>query len=699
MADKVIQLIFKSLDQATAGIRGIVTSMQRLESASKSASVTGGSIGVGITTGLLAAETVINTVSSAVAGLTSKLTEASTIELSNISAASGLEGILGTYEKATDLVNSLNQNLAVSAASLPGTTAQFSNLARAITDDVAGAFDDANGVIADPTKFQKTLESIATSYTVAGVGSGVADKNTQLFLTNALSGQSSTKQLMRLDAVRKDARLRIALEEALAEKGVSDIRKLSIEDRVAVLQKAGEQIVTPEFIARAKNTYEGITQGFFSKVFDPTTGIFGIMRDLDPQIKGNQTVFEEFKATLGLLIGDTGLFAKIGSLAEQLGLSSDPMENLRNFLRDFNGFIQKTNAGIDRVRTLLRSGFDVGQVFSNFDIGKILRSSLPNIGRDLALFINGVFRNLVGFLSSVDYGALADQINLGLRYILDQVIGFMINLDPSIYAVALGALLFNALIAGVSATVITAVMSSVTIGVLAIFAEGILAAVGLSIAAIPGSLVLLIIGGIAIIGLTIYQNFDAIASMVKITLGNLISIILVPFELFIGIITGNVPLIQSSIQRLFGGIYRAIEQFTDTVSLLTGGQTGGQQRAAQSESLANQKFYATQGQVVAGFKPKFNGNFPNAADGLFSALATESARKPRNSNLVIANDSETILNASQAANVASAINSPGNSGFNPTLIFQGVTGNAEEIADQAIAKLGQMYQQYKLQTL
>jgi hypothetical protein len=83
---------------------------------------------------------------------------------------------------------------------------------------------------------------------------------------------------------------------------------------------------------------------------------------------------------------------------------------------------------------------------------------------------------------------------------------------------------------------------------------------------------------------------------------------------------------------------------------------------------------------------KYRGYIP-ASDGLLSALSTEMTRKPKGSDIVIANSTEAILTPAMLRNLVSGSAAVGRSGgntINQNFNFQLSNGTPTEIAREAI---------------
>jgi hypothetical protein len=101
--------------------------------------------------------------------------------------------------------------------------------------------------------------------------------------------------------------------------------------------------------------------------------------------------------------------------------------------------------------------------------------------------------------------------------------------------------------------------------------------------------------------------------------------------------------------------------------------------------------------------PKFGGLVRNAAKGLNQSILAEQANMPSGANLVVANDSETILTKQQTANIAAGLQSKGQAGstshFSPQIIVT-VNGGGNDLdfdalADKIMSKIESAYTSYK----
>jgi predicted chitinase len=345
-----------------------------------------------------------------------QLQSAVSIQLQQITGATNIAALTGkSIQEAQTLIQTTEDALAVSAAALPGNTEDFKQLARSINDDLIGAFKNLDGQL-DTGRYQKSLISISESFGALTASSTRDIGNTQLALSKALSG-ASVSELRQLAFFEQNANVRSALEKAIAEAGIKSLRDLTIEGRVKLLESIGAQFVDENFKGLAGDSVDGLLQSFRSKLFDPSTGIFGIMKDLEPATDGIQSVFTSFNKVLSGLISenseDMGLIFRIFESAQDAGLKlGTPMMLQKRILDGLAESIDRAKGGVDEffqspaaqglieiantVRSVIVSLVDAG--------GEFLSNFLPGLGKGFS----GLNHWLEGVGSLLD--AIAEKI-------------------------------------------------------------------------------------------------------------------------------------------------------------------------------------------------------------------------------------------------------------------------------------------------
>jgi hypothetical protein len=565
--------------------------------------------------GMVKAQAAIGLVETGFSKLQQSIQQSAKIELDNLSSAAGLETMLGSFDAAAGFIDGMNAKLAKAAAALPGETAQYAALARTISDDVGGAFADANGKIKDVAGFEKTLTSISSSYSAMAATTGVSAGNMQLLMMRMVGGNASMREMSQIDALQNNPTLKRNLEAALKQAGVAELKDLDLKSRIKLIDEIGKKVITPEFIKRSESTLEGLTQSFKSNLFDPSTGIFGLMRDLDEKTKGNQTAYESIKRLTATVIGSGGLFDTIGKILQQLGLTADPMAVLRDGVETVNGWLTNINNAL--------KGFKATPAN--------LLETVKGLPKWLSEQASKLFNDAIGqagaFLSSLspkESQRIGEEAGAFIGRVAGAIARFFINLDYGevlITVAQVGALLVSAIGGAIGGFGAELVNQWGQIGRDAIA----------NIINWFRSSSALVMGAIG----------DSVNSMVKAVGDKVREFILsIPQKIAFSPISPIAP-VANAVQAVAAPVTNAVSAVaapvTNTVKSLTGFDLGS----------------------IGSLFPKYAGNIPNAADGLFSSLSAEMARMPAGATPVIANSSEAILTPSQLRNLVNGSASAG----------------------------------------
>jgi hypothetical protein len=642
-SQQVLSLVISAIDKASGVLGRVSGAVKGLGGSADQSAVKQDNLGNIISTSMLKAQIAISGVQSAYGKLTSAITEASQIELENLNAASGLEQLVGDYDKAAKMVGRISKELAVVAGPLPGNTGDYVNLFTGITDDIGNAFKGTDGRIADLDAYEKTIKSISTSFGAISATGGKGIQNMQLALTRYFSG-ATLKEVMNIDSFGANPRLRTALEEAVKKSG-KDLQDMTDAERVKLLEQVGSSIITPEYLARAQNTLASTWQTFVSGLFDSRSGLFGVLKDLDNQMEGDQTVYESAKATVNALIGNDGMFAQISGIFSGLGLTTDPMVQLKKGIDRLNGFLNSVSKFLNGVKSDIAAGgfsFDGGNLAGEFGarLGQLanqgiaylsqidLSAAMGQAGAMLAQGFNFLAGAALSFLSTVDLPTFLGVLVSGL---FRGIYGLFANLSWQTYAVIAGGFLVAALVPGVLT-----------------FAGGLVATFLGGTVGLPLLLVAAAAFAIGSLAKVVIDNWSTISAMAGDLFGSIGQALKGAIELALGVVTMNGGLIVSGLSNLFQGVTGWLDKARDTWATLTGGKTSGEQRAESSYAAADE-WYKSAYQKKFGTMPtdtvlaKFNGHIPNASGGLLGAAARESAAMPTGSQVVVANDSEYIL--------------------------------------------------------
>ncbi|MFA9201144.1 MAG: hypothetical protein ACEQR8_08155, partial [Cypionkella sp.] len=257
------------------------------------------------------------------------LSEAVNVQLETNTATSTLAA-LTTLDigGAAAQIDTLNKRLAESAAALPGATQDYKRLASVLSDNLIGAFKDVSGNL-DTDAYVDSLSKISESYGALTASTTRDTGNTALALTRALGGASES-QLRQFAFFEQNATALNQINRLLAKAGAESLADLNIEGRVKLLEAVGDTLITQDFKDLAENSVDGLLQSFRSALFDGSTGIFGLNRDLDSALEGTQSVFTSFneilRGTIGQNADDMGLLFRVVESAKAAGANiGDPL--------------------------------------------------------------------------------------------------------------------------------------------------------------------------------------------------------------------------------------------------------------------------------------------------------------------------------------------------------------------------------------
>lgn len=390
----------------------------------------------------------LNKVGEGASFVNSKLSEASDLQLTNISTASTFASLTGaTFEQSANVMENLNTRLAKSAAALPGITQQYKDLAMGISANLVEAFKNPDGKLR-VKDWENSLASITESYTALTVASTKDVGNTKMALTKALSGQASMAELSGMSFFEKNVNVLNELRRLMKDKGVTELRQLALPERIAIIDKAASKFINDDFKRLAANSVDGLIQSYNTTLFDPTEGVFGIMRKFG-EGKNITSAFNEYNKLLINLIGEKGLAGNIGKLISALmGWDIDtPMKNLAKGFTFFSGLVAKVNGFVLAINASLvgvkSPGEAWGIVFekvnqlltaNKFDVVDSIGSIIARFSKWVSSAIKGITdSNIINILLSGLSGLFDSFIQIlpnfivGIITIIPDIINFISN--------------------------------------------------------------------------------------------------------------------------------------------------------------------------------------------------------------------------------------------------------------------------------
>ncbi|MGL5079251.1 MAG: hypothetical protein ACRDBG_25905 [Waterburya sp.] len=224
----------------------------------------------------------------------------------------------------------------LNAIGLPGLLRAYSESGRSL-DNVS---DD---LVKQSTKF--AILSQATP--------GVTPFQVQNAYTSAVSGNLGTA-IKRQEFFRNSG-LGDIVQQVADESGIN-LSRASSADQIDVLNKALERRVPKSLVDRLqKDSVEAQLSATYDYFFAPRTGVFGVLRDVDANVEGRQSLFDEFTRSVDLIIGADGFIAELVGIFTDLVPGGDTMKDLRDGLRGFNNVLEWFAGQFREIRDLVKA--------------------------------------------------------------------------------------------------------------------------------------------------------------------------------------------------------------------------------------------------------------------------------------------------------------------------------------------------------
>ena len=613
--------------------------------------------------------------------ITGAINDANQLQLEQINAATTFASLTGkSYEEAVSVIENLNNRLAKSAATLPGATQEYKNLATTIQDNVLEAFKGVNGEV-DLQGFEDTVAGISESFGALTAASTKQVGNTAMGLTKALGG-ASVAELRANMFFEQNPVILNEIEKRLQQLGVATLRDLDIKTRVKLIEEVGKKFITEDFKKQASESVDGLIQGFKSVLFDPSGGIFGVMRDLDDQMKGTQSAFSAYNEVIKSLIGEEGLFGTkgpIAALGTVLGANAlDPMKALQGAFNRINTGIQAVSDFVFNFAALIENGANLRDVvISNLgnirdNVAGFFGNLLTNAAGGLSKLLTGaatfldqapigellasIFNGLTTALAGLDMSGITSQVGKILAGLINVLGKFLEKVDLGTLMAVLGKLV-SAIFAGIGAalssldwksvllialTVFTAWASTVLVGALISALTTAFAGLVSGILAVAVGWPLLIAVGLAALAFLVIKNWDTVSATavewfekIKNGLGAGLMNVITKVEDFL---VNAHTTVTDAIRKLFDAVKNKV------LGMIPGmGDNAQPAQSAIGSALSN-----LPGAGAFAAISRAGGQLPAAFGGLLGAMRQEQASAPPGARPVVANSSEFILRPDQA---------------------------------------------------
>jgi hypothetical protein len=645
--------------------------------------------------------------------LASSFTDAVDISSKNISLAGTFMALTGeSYKQSTAFVDGLTDSLAKVASALPGATQSYVKITTSLTDDLIPAFKDFNGVL-DETALKQSLLTIGTGAGFLASQSKTDEGQTSLAISRALQGGSES-QLRRLAFFQNNPAVLALMKEEAAKLGV-ELGNTTGQQSAEIVAAAFKRAVPPEVIEASKKSIAGLTESLASSLFDPNVGFFGLLRDLDPKVEGNQTALVSIGLSLDSFVGENGLFTSIKNLMSALGYDLvDPMQIISDGAVALSVWVNR----LSKVFSTLSDGLNTGSITSpdwesfRLKVGEFgtdmivgIINSIPNVINFVTSSTNSLVRAAAIALASLDWARIGASIGdaiLNVNFV--EAIGFI--------GVIVGGFLISALPGIISGLIVSAVtaLGAALIGPL--FA---------SAALVVGSVALGLVGLVALIGIIIYQNRDAINAALKnfsdagnAIIANIFSNISSHLSDAATLVTQGFNLVLSGITDFFRGFVDSIKNAGNMAkNFILGPSTPTPTNTSITPTTIKDFILGPStpaAPATAMYGPTLeqltgaDGYIPNYGNGFIGNLLrgaiSEGLRMPSGAGIAIANTSEAILNQSQQGALGRVLGSRSGGGI--TIGDIHVNSNASDpqaVAQEVIQRIEAMINQRMQSTL
>lgn len=638
-----------------------------------------------------------------------------------------------SFGDSLKFVRDFNKELTIVANDLPGTAQDYKTIANAISDNLVGAFKDAKGNL-DIKPFKQALTDISSSFGALSVSSGVDSFSTSDAVARLLDGQVGALKLIFFD---KNPVVRNLLTQELQKQGkqISDWAALDIKQRAKILQTVSKQTLTPDLVKASSVTIEAITGTIQSTLFDPESGIFGLLRQVDLK-NPNSTVLAAFGQALQ---AGVDFVTQVNRVLKALGVDlGDPMKRLYNVTLYVAAKIRYVTDSLSKLADVIGVGgiskesaeTAIRKFYNNFGFGlnqlttkvfNFIGDNAPAIINFVTKLINTTTEAIPLIVSSINwasFGANIGKILANINWVDLLKAAFYLQL-PGL--VAGGFARLGLYIAGWFTAQATAAFASF-VGIPLVQS---MIGLGRSVAALittsAASLTPPVLGLIgAAVGIWYYnytlvkdrgkdleiivnQGFEYWGLLFKDMLqqgqfvfvdlglkwqgftgwlGNQWQSILNAGQTFTDSFMEKWTSLQTFFSSQWDGVVSSVTGFIDNVKRTVSGFFGGGSSTPSPQPGPSPQF-------IGPPAPAYKGYIPNAAGGFFDAVARENRAKPPGSSLLIANTSETVLTRQQVAQLRG-----GGITVGSVNVYAAPGQDARSLAHDIMRELDAIYAQY-----
>lgn len=387
-------------------------------------------------------------------------------EMSDLKAAGGFFSInkasqkkfleTGSFQEAIDFMQENNTLMAKLAGSLPGSTQDFIEVNKRISDSIAALVTNAPEramALAEKVRQEETSTAYSSIGPITGAATSqkmqdamqilMADLTKQTVLAGQGTGGGrggamgayglpqltermlsqqdiSMGQMQKYAAIFRDPMIMRNLEKELPKISAT---MANTPERYEALRSFFEKVLPPELVERYRRTLLGVQETFNTAIFSPETGIFGLGRRLkalggkfdeygrmlDKNGKVTQNLIEQARIDISIYDTFRDVLANVGRvlapIAESLSLFWDPLRKVGELLEEARAVTYEV---VRSFEIYVKSYEKFAKTLNSADLqrfsqtgGKELRASLATIANLMRSF---------GILSSTEFGDVMDSL-------------------------------------------------------------------------------------------------------------------------------------------------------------------------------------------------------------------------------------------------------------------------------------------------
>lgn len=297
------------------------------------------------------------------------------------------------FDEGLQLFDEIKIKLAKSAASLPGTTADYITVFRSLSDDMATALNSAGAGAGQlkqlfREKVPQAVEKLVLQSKLYGQDIPVSSI-TRTYSKLLSTGKVNSKEIF----VQRNPVLRTGIEKWEKENG-KKLPQLNVRERFDALNKIFADSISTSQMDGLKGSFQAKIETIKSFLFDPDVGMFGFEREFKNASGETTTVFKTLAGAIGPVID------RFTDLAQSVVTFADPSQFAVNFfdstagvaLKNFgerlgvlNQIIQITEGNFEtKLHTALKAAFNFD--YKTFDFAGAITKFFDGLAKSIETF-------------------------------------------------------------------------------------------------------------------------------------------------------------------------------------------------------------------------------------------------------------------------------------------------------------------------